>query len=115
MRDPEAMQLVLHNLLDNAIKYSPPGGTVTLSVTVVDGRARLAVADRGRGLDTQELAHAFEPFWRGSDVATGGAGLGLHLVSELVAAHRGSVAVHSDGRDRGAEFVVWLPLTEGNP
>lgn len=111
LRDAEALQLVLHNLLDNAIKYSRAGGTVTVEVAAVDDRARIAVRDHGRGLDAQELAHAFEPFWRGSDVATGGAGLGLHLVRELVEAHRGGVAVHSRGRDQGAEFLVWLPIT----
>ena len=109
-RDGAAVQLVLRNLLDNAIKYSPPGGRVALRLAVDGDSANIDVADQGRGLDAQELAHAFEPFYRGSDIASGGAGLGLHLVHELVAAHGGSVAASSAGRDRGASFRVRLPL-----
>ena len=109
-RDEAALQLALRNLLDNAVKFSPPGSTVRVAVARDGGDATVVVRDAGRGLDDEERAHLFEPFWRGSDVATGGAGLGLHLVRELVAAHGGTVAAHSDGRDRGACFTVRLPL-----
>lgn len=109
-RDEAAMRLALGNLLDNAIKFSPAGATVRVAVARADGDAIVTVRDEGRGLDADEQAHLFEPFWRGSDAATGGAGLGLHLVRELVEAHGGTVAAHSDGRDRGACFTVRLPL-----
>ncbi len=108
-RDPVAMQLVLCNLLDNAIKYSPAGSTVHVHVGDDGGAAVVRIADAGRGLDADELEHAFAPFWRGSDEASGGTGLGLHLVRELVAAHGGDVAAASAGRDRGAVFTVRLP------
>jgi signal transduction histidine kinase len=108
-RDADALQIVLRNLLDNAIKYSPEGRRVRIATTRSDHEATVTVEDEGRGFDATELQHAFEPFWRGSDVATGGAGLGLHLVHELVRAHGGSVAVESQGRDRGSRFVVHLP------
>lgn len=113
-RDPEAVQLVLRNLLDNAIKYSPGSSSVTVSLATAGDEAVIRVRDQGRGLDAAELANAFRPFWRGSDRATGGTGLGLHLVRELVMAHGGSVAADSAGRDRGAEFTVRLPLHGGS-
>ena len=109
-RDPAALQLVLRNLLDNAIKFSPAGSTVRVAAEGRAGEARIAVHDAGRGLDDAELAHAFEPFWRGSDESSGGTGLGLHLVHELVLAHGGTVQADSEGRDRGSAFTVRLPL-----
>lgn len=111
-RDETALQLALRNLIDNAVKFSPPCSTVLVTVAREGGDATIVVRDEGRGLDDEERSRLFEPFWRGNDVATGGAGLGLHLVRELVAAHGGTVAAHSDGRDRGACFTVRLPLGE---
>ncbi len=111
-RDPEAVQLIVHNLLENAIKYSPRGSTVEMALAVEPQNARITVRDRGRGLDDQELRRAFEPFWRGNDIASGGSGLGLHLVRQLTEAHGGTVEARSAGRDAGAEFVVRLPRKE---
>jgi signal transduction histidine kinase len=112
-RDAEAVQLVLHNLMDNAIKYSPRGGRVTVTVAADADAALVTVADRGAGLERDELAHAFEPFWRGHEGSKGGSGLGLHLVRELTAMHGGTVTAASDGRDRGATFTVRLPRSGG--
>jgi signal transduction histidine kinase len=112
VRDGAALQVVLRNLLDNAIKYSPPGSAVTMAVRDCIDHAELAVQDCGRGLDATEQAHAFEAFWRGSDIASGGTGLGLHLVHELVQAHGGQVTAASAGRDRGSVFTVLLPLAK---
>ncbi|MBL9078191.1 MAG: HAMP domain-containing histidine kinase [Planctomycetes bacterium] len=109
-RDAAAVQLVLRNLLDNAIKYSPAGSTVRVVLEALADEVRIRVRDSGRGMDADELAHAFAPFWRGSDLASGGSGLGLHLVRELVLAHGGTVSAHSDGRDRGCEITVRLPV-----
>jgi len=109
-RDPAAIQLVLRNLLDNAVKFSTAGSRVTVTLDANTRAASISVRDDGRGMDSSELAHAFVPFWRGSDTATGGTGLGLHLVEELVKAHEGSVSAHSAGRGKGSEFVVRLPL-----
>lgn len=113
LRDAAALQLVLRNLLDNSIKFSPAGTTVRVEVVQHDGEARLLVHDRGRGLDEQERASAFQPFWRGDDRASGGTGLGLHLVREMVSAHGGAVEADSPGRDQGSTFVVRLPLEQG--
>lgn len=112
-RDPVAMQLVLRNLLDNAIKYSTAGGAVRVRLSSDDRRATIEVVDGGRGMDADELEHAFLPFWRGSDTASGGTGLGLHLVRELVTARGGKVTAASAGRDKGAHLTVELPLAGG--
>jgi len=112
LRDGAALQLVLRNLLDNSIKFSPPGSTVRVAVVEREGEALLSVQDRGRGLDEQERTSAFQPFWRGDDRASGGTGLGLHLVREMVSAHGGAVEADSPGRDQGSTFVVRLPLEQ---
>lgn len=109
VRDAEALQLVLHNLLDNAVKFSPRGSRVDVALHADEREAVLSIRDQGNGMDQETLAHAFTPFWRGTDTATGGTGLGLHLVRELVHAHGGTVAVHSPGPGQGSEFTVRLP------
>ena len=111
-RDAAALQLVLRNLLDNAIKFSPPQTTVHVLLSEQNGYANIVVRDAGRGLDDDELTHAFEPFFRGDDKASGCTGLGLHLVHEMVTAHGGSVHVESLGRDRGSSFTVRLPMEQ---
>jgi len=111
-RDVAALQLVLRNLLDNAVKFSPPHSKVHISLSAKLGEAHIVVRDSGRGLDNDELAHAFEPFFRGDDKASGGTGLGLHLVHEMVTAHGGSVLAESLGRDCGSSFTIRLPMEQ---
>lgn len=111
-RDAAALQLVLRNLIDNAIKFSPAGTTVRVVAIQTDQEVRVTVSDSGRGLDDSELQHAFEPFFRGDDTASGGTGLGLHLVHEMVLAHGGSATAVSEGRDRGSAFTVRFPASQ---
>lgn len=111
-RDVAALQLVLRNLLDNAVKFSPPETTVHVALKAAQDRAEIVIRDAGRGLDADELKHAFQPFFRGDDKASGGTGLGLHLVHEMVEAHGGSVTAESEGRDLGSTFTVRMPLEQ---
>lgn len=107
---------VVTNLLTNAAKFSPHPGTVELAVeTEPESRVRLRVKDSGIGISPEDLPHVFEMFYRGGrsiDRPHGGLGVGLYLVRSLVELHGGSVAVESEGRGRGTEFTVRLPVDE---
>jgi signal transduction histidine kinase/ActR/RegA family two-component response regulator len=111
--DDERLVQVLANLLNNAAKYTPPGGRLALSITADDAHAHISVRDNGIGMAPSTLAQAFDLFSqaaRSSDRSTGGLGLGLALVKSLVERHGGTVAGYSDGPGCGSEFVVRLPL-----
>jgi CheY-like chemotaxis protein/anti-sigma regulatory factor (Ser/Thr protein kinase) len=106
---------VVGNLLQNAAKFTPARGTVTVGVATPEGRAELYVRDTGVGLEREHVERVFEPFAQADNSLArtkGGLGLGLALVKGIVEAHGGSVRARSEGRGRGAEFVVTLPLSE---
>jgi two-component system CheB/CheR fusion protein len=101
------------NLLQNAAKFTPGGGSVLLSLGVVEGLAVLRVRDTGVGIEPEMLPRVFLPFSQAdgaSDQRSGGLGLGLALVKGLVEAHGGTVEASSGGRGAGAEVIVRLPL-----
>ncbi|MBO0698909.1 MAG: hybrid sensor histidine kinase/response regulator, partial [Zavarzinella sp.] len=107
---------VFSNLLNNSAKYTEPGGTVTLTARREGKEAVVRVRDTGVGIPPEILPHVFELFTqvdRTLNRSQGGLGIGLALVKQIVALHGGSVAVHSDGVGKGAEFVVRLPVPEG--
>jgi signal transduction histidine kinase len=102
---------VLDNLLDNAVKYSPRGGSVEVSVRSEDGLAVLSVADRGEGIPSSDLPHIFERFHRGRNVKgrIPGTGIGLAGVKSIVKLHNGSISVDSQV-GRGTTFTIRLPV-----
>jgi PAS domain S-box-containing protein len=109
--DPARLQQLQVNLLQNAAKYTAPGGHVTLALTREADSAVLCVRDDGAGIPKEMLESVFELFVQGSrklDRSQGGMGLGLTLVRSLVAMHGGTVSAHSEGEGKGAEFVVRL-------
>lgn len=112
--DPLRLSQVLVNLIGNAAKFTPEGGHVAVTLERDDQReaAVLTVRDDGIGIDPEILPRVFEPFSRQveSNGEPEGLGLGLALVRALVGAHGGTVEARSEGRGRGAEFVVHLPL-----
>jgi PAS domain S-box-containing protein len=114
--DVTRMVQVLSNLLNNAAKYTPAGGRVTLSAWREDGQAVIAVSDSGIGIPPDAIGSVFEMFTqvRGSlDRAQGGLGIGLSLVRRLVELHGGRVSASSGGRGEGSTFTVRLPLRPG--
>jgi PAS domain S-box-containing protein len=115
--DPDRLEQVIGNLLDNAVKYTSPGGAITLRVDIEDGEAVVRVRDTGIGIASEFLPQVFDVFSRVGSHATQsrpGLGLGLAVVRELVMQHGGTVAVSSPGPGRGAEFVIRLPLLDEN-
>jgi len=108
--DIKRLHEVICNLLENAVKYTPSGGTVTLSASRQGSFIRLDVSDTGRGITPQQLPVLFRPFAEPDiDDIAGGLHLGLSLVKSIVELHGGNVAVHSLGPNQGSTFSVLLP------
>ena len=107
--DAERLQQVLTNLLDNAIKATPPDGSILVTATRDGGHVRLSVLDSGPGLSEEDLTRAFDKFVRGRGDRTVGTGLGLYISQQIVLAHGGTITA-SNAPDDGAVFVVDLPV-----
>ena len=110
--DDHQLRQVVANLLDNALRHTPEEARIRVALQAGDGRAELAVADDGPGLEPDVAAKVFEPFFR-ADASrareTGGAGLGLAIVAAIVEAHGGGVRLDT-APGAGATFTVTLPL-----
>ena len=114
--DPVRLEQVVWNLLSNAVKYTPEGGHIWITLGRLDGDATLSVRDDGIGIPATMLPRVFEPFIQlehSLDRAQGGLGLGLPLVRNLVLLHGGSIRASSEGKGRGTDFLVRLPLAPG--
>jgi len=110
--DPARLHQVLANLLDNAVRHSPAGGTVTLTAAADGDRLRLDVADEGPGIPAAERAHVFARFTRGDRAADGGTGLGLAIAHWVVQLHGGTIrVVDPPGSNPGCVVRVSLPTT----
>lgn len=118
LADPGRLQQVVWNLITNAVKFTPPGGSVAVRLERLDAEVRIVVTDTGQGIDEALLPYVFDRFWQaegGSTRRHGGLGLGLAIVRHLVEAHGGSVAAASAGPGRGATFTVTLPIWMSGP
>lgn len=111
--DTQRLHQVLMNLLDNAVKFTAPGGSITVEVTTADDRVTVAVIDTGVGVPAEQLARIWDRFHQ-ADSSTrrhfGGTGLGLAIVKHLVTMHGGTVAAQSAGTGKGSSFSLTLPL-----
>lgn len=109
---------VLWNLINNAIKFTPEGGTISIQLTNDEEFAKFTVTDTGQGIDPNFLPHVFGMFSQGADQAVStntGLGVGLTLVRDLTVAQGGKVLADSAGINKGATFTVWLPLAKNMP
>jgi signal transduction histidine kinase len=109
--DADQLKQALVVLLDNALKYTPAAGSVTLSLSIAGQEATLAVSDTGIGIDPEDLPHIFERFYRADRARSreqGGSGLGLAIVQYIVQEHRGRIDVESTP-GKGSAFSIRLP------
>lgn len=107
------LEQAITNLVSNAVKYTPSGGKVTLQLRSEDGAIRLEVMDTGIGIPPEDLSRIFDDFYRGSNVDSKGAGLGLSITRKIVEAHGGRVWVESpypeEESGKGSKFTVLFP------
>ena len=113
--DPTRLEQILVNLLQNAVKFTNPGGKVYLTVEAEQGEAVVRLRDTGIGIPAHLVPDLFEPFFQVApslDRAQGGLGLGLTLVRALTEMHGGTISVRSEGPGQGSEFTLRLPLAQ---
>jgi CheY-like chemotaxis protein/anti-sigma regulatory factor (Ser/Thr protein kinase) len=110
--DAQRLQQIVRNLLDNAVKFTPKGGRVDVSIADTGGRTTVRVRDSGAGIGAAFLPHVFERFRQADSSTTrphGGLGLGLAIVRHLVELHGGTVHAASEGEGRGSTFTIAFP------
>ena len=115
--DGDALRSAVQNVVGNAVKYSPRGATVDVATEIQESTVRIRVADRGLGIDAEDLPHIFKPFYRGRraiDAEVRGSGVGLSVVRHVVDAHRGRIEVDSRP-GAGTTVTVTLPLPRSDP
>jgi two-component system sensor histidine kinase TctE len=114
--DRDRLRELINNLIDNAIRYSPPGGTVTVRTAVVaPGQCRLAISDDGTRIPVEERARIFERFHRLLGTQEDGSGLGLAIVSEIATLHRARILLEEDSDGVGNTFSVFFQTREPEP
>ena len=112
--DSQRLQQIIWNLLTNAVKFTPNGGRVTIALEQTDETIQLVVSDNGEGISPDFLPFVFDRFRQADSSSTrihNGLGLGLAIVRHLAELHGGAVSVTSEGQDKGAVFIVTLPLS----
>lgn len=112
LADPERLPLVLHNLIDNALTHTQPGGTVTLRARPEGHSVRFEIQDSGPGIAPEHRSAVFDKFFRAPDAKAGGAGLGLFIAREIVRGHRGEIGVE-EAPGGGSLFWFTLPCALG--
>lgn len=113
--DPQRLTQAIGNILQNAIKYTPPDGRIVVQLRHGDNTLDLSIRDNGIGLNEELKAAIFDSFVQGPTEPREGLGLGLTIAKNIVELHRGSIAVHSSGIGGGSEFVIRLPCLVETP
>lgn len=112
--DETRLEQAISNLLSNAAKFTPSGGSISVSLSKVDDSARIAVRDSGAGIAPEDLPNIFEMYYqsRRAQNVNSGLGIGLLLVREIVSLHGGTIDAASEGVGKGSQFTITLPLTD---
>jgi HAMP domain-containing protein/signal transduction histidine kinase len=108
--DPARLQQIFWNLINNAVKFTPANGQITITTSNDSGgQLRVEIADTGLGIEPETLPKIFDAFEQGGRTQSGGLGLGLAISKTLVEAHKGIIAAQSDGRNKGSNFTLVFP------
>lgn len=111
--DDMRLEQALTNLMSNAAKFTPSGGSIWVDLSKEAGYAIIKIRDNGAGIDPNDLPGIFEMYYQGRDNKnTEGLGIGLLLVQKIVELHQGSIVAASEGRGKGSEFIIKLPITK---
>jgi len=111
--DPARLQQIFWNLINNAVKFTPSNGQITITTTNDSGgKLRVEIADTGMGIEPEALPKIFDAFEQGGRTQLGGLGLGLAISKTLVEAHKGTITAQSDGRNKGSRFALVFPTCE---
>src|SRR5437773_5443646 len=111
--DPARLQQIFWNLINNAVKFTPSEGKISISTgNTSKGELRVEIADTGLGIESQELPKIFDAFEQGGRTQLGGLGLGLAISKALVEAHKGTITAQSAGRNKGSTFTLVFPTSE---
>jgi HAMP domain-containing protein/signal transduction histidine kinase/CheY-like chemotaxis protein len=111
--DPARLQQIFWNLINNAVKFTPQNGQITITTTNDSGeKLRVEIADTGMGIEPEALPKIFDAFEQGGRTQLGGLGLGLAISKTLVEAHKGTITAQSDGRNKGSKFALVFPTCE---
>jgi signal transduction histidine kinase len=109
--DPDRLRQVFNNLIDNGLKYTPPGGKITVGCFYKEGNIKASVTDTGSGIPSEDLSHIFERFYQANKSRSrevGGVGLGLSITREIISAHGGRIEAQSK-LGAGTRFIITLP------
>ncbi len=112
--DPSRFAQVINNILDNARRYTPEGGSVEMETTRVENKIRISIQDNGEGVSPEEAAHLFDRFYRADESRTrddGGSGLGLAIAKSIIEMHHGKIWAESE-KGKGLRMVIELPATD---
>lgn len=110
--DPRAIAEAVYNVVENAVRYSPPKTTITISAATLGNTVSLSIADEGRGIPTEMREKVFEKFVRLGGAHSGGLGLGLAIARGIVEAQNGKIQIISGDNDKGANIIFTLPVGE---
>jgi two-component system, OmpR family, sensor histidine kinase VicK len=116
--DKRKIQFVIDTLFENAIRYSPKGSRIDVTLTVKEGYVIISVTDHGIGMSRSEMRQLFKRFWRSNDSKAAfpdGMGLSLAMVREIMRKHNGKVWAESKGKGKGSTFYLMLKITESKP
>ena len=116
--DATRIEQALSNILHNAVKFTPRGGSISIGLARRDREVVITVRDTGAGITAEEIGHIFEPYYQSARIQgsnKNGLGIGLLLVHEIMRLHGGKVQAASEGNDKGSEFTLTLPLLKGEP